>query len=195
MKLLLTLIILNIMPLIPNQESNIQHIYFGGGCFWCVEAVFEDVRGIIEVTSGYAGGSLKNPSYNQITSGKTLHAEVCKITYDTAKIKLQDLLEIFFLTHDPTTLNRQGNDIGFHYRSIIFFNNKQEEKVINEYILWANQNLYDHNIVTEVKIFTAFYEAEEYHQGYYKLNANQPYCDAVITPKLLKARKQLSKYY
>tara|TARA_B100001250_G_scaffold74574_2_gene60951 strand:+ start:5401 stop:5988 length:588 start_codon:yes stop_codon:yes gene_type:complete len=195
MKLLLTLITLKIMLLIPNQESNIQHIYFGGGCFWCVEAVFEDVRGVTEVTSGYAGGDFKNPSYNQVTSGKTQHAEVCKITYDTAKIRLTDLLEIFFLTHDPTTRNRQGNDIGFHYRSIVLFNNKKEEKTINEYILLANQNLYDNNIVTEVKRLASFYKAEEFHQGYYKLNTNQPYCDAVITPKVLKARKELNKYY
>ena len=195
MKLLLTLITLKIMLLIPNQKSNLQHIYFGGGCFWCVEAVFEDVRGVAEVTSGYAGGDLKDPSYNQVTSGETRHAEVCKITYDTTKIRLIDLLEIFFLTHDPTTRNRQGNDMGYHYRSIVFFNNKEEEKTINEYILLANQKLYDNNIVTEVKRFASFYKAEEYHQGYYKLNTNQPYCDAVITPKVLKARKQLNKYY
>ena len=183
------------MILNPDQESSIKHIYFGGGCFWCVEAVFEDVKGVIQVTSGYAGGDFKNPSYHQVTSGRTKHAEVCEITYDSANITLQELLEIFFLTHDPTTLNRQGNDIGYHYRSIILFKNKQEEKIINKYIFWANQNLYANNIVTEVKRFVAFYEAEEYHQGYYKLNTRQPYCDAIITPKLIKARKQLSKYY
>ena len=193
MKLLLTLLTLNIMILKP--EPSIKHIYFGGGCFWCVEAVFEDVNGVTEVVSGYAGGDFKNPTYNQVTSGTTKHAEVCKISYDEANIKLQELLEIFFLTHDPTTLNRQGNDIGYHYRSIILFNNKQEEKVINEYILWANHNLYENNIVTQVKTLTSFYEAEEYHQGYYKLNKRQPYCDAIITPKLIKARKQLGKYY
>lgn len=195
MKSLLTLLILNIMPLLTNQESNIKNIYFGGGCFWCVEAVFEDVKGVSQVTSGYAGGEFKNPSYNQVTSGQTKHAEVCKITYDTEKIKLQDLLEIFFLTHDPTTLNRQGNDIGYHYRSIVLFNNTQEAEIINEYIVEVNQRLYNNNIVTEVKEFTSFYIAEDYHQGYYKLNTSQPYCNAVITPKILKARKNLSKYY
>lgn len=195
MKLLSTLLILNIMPSISNQESNIQTIYFGGGCFWCVEAVFEDIKGVTDVTSGYAGGDSKNPSYNQVSSGQTKHAEVCKITYDASKIKLQNLLEIFFLTHDPTTLNRQGNDIGYHYRSIVLFNNNKEEEVIKKYIVEANKNLYENNIVTEVKKFENFYKAEQYHQGYYKLNTQQPYCNAVITPKILKARKKLSKYY
>jgi methionine-S-sulfoxide reductase len=195
MKLLSTLLILNIMPSISNQESNIQTIYFGGGCFWCVEAVFEDIKGVTDVTSGYAGGDSKNPSYNQVSSGQTKHAEVCKITYDASKIKLQNLLEIFFLTHDPTTLNRQGNDIGYHYRSIVLFNNNKEEEIIKKYIVEANKNLYENNIVTEVKKFENFYKAEQYHQGYYKLNTQQPYCNAVITPKILKARKKLSKYY
>ena len=191
MKLLSTLLILNIMPSISNQESNIQTIYFGGGCFWCVEAVFEDIKGVTDVTSGYAGGDSKNPSYNQVSSGQTKHAEVCKITYDASKIKLQNLLEIFFLTHDPTTLNRQGNDIGYHYRSIVLFNNNKEEEIIKKYIVEANKNLYENNIVTEVKKFENFYKAEQYHQGYYKLNTQQPYCNAVITPKILKARKKL----
>ena len=195
MKLLSTLLILNIMPSISNQKSNIQTIYFGGGCFWCVEAVFEDIKGVTDVTSGYAGGDSKNPSYNQVSSGQTKHAEVCKITYDASKIKLQNLLEIFFLTHDPTTLNRQGNDIGYHYRSIVLFNNNKEEEIIKKYIVEANKNLYENNIVTEVKKFENFYKAEQYHQGYYKLNTQQPYCNAVITPKILKARKKLNKYY
>jgi methionine-S-sulfoxide reductase len=195
MKLLSTLLILNIMPSISNQESNIQTIYFGGGCFWCVEAVFEDIKGVTDATSGYAGGDSKNPSYNQVSSGQTKHAEVCKITYDASKIKLQNLLEIFFLTHDPTTLNRQGNDIGYHYRSIVLFNNNKEEEIIKKYIVEANKNLYENNIVTEVKKFENFYKAEQYHQGYYKLNTQQPYCNAVITPKILKARKKLNKYY
>ena len=195
MKSLLTLLILNIMSSVTTQDSTIQNIYLGGGCFWCVEAVFEDVKGVAKVVSGYAGGDFKNPTYDQITSGKTKHAEVCKISYDTSKIKLQNILEIFFLTHDPTTLNRQGNDIGYHYRSIILFNNKQEENIIKKYIAEINHNLYENNIVTEVKQLSAFYKAEKYHQGYYKLNIQQPYCDAVITPKIFKARKLLKKYY
>jgi len=195
MKSLLTLLILNIMTLIANQESKIKTIYFGGGCFWCVEAVFEDIRGVIDVTSGYAGGNLKNPSYNQITSGRTKHAEVCKITYDFSKIKLENLLEIFFLTHDPTTLNKQGNDIGYHYRSIILFNNTEEKEVIKNYMIELNQSLYNNVIVTELKRLENFYVAEKYHQGYYKLNTQQPYCNAIITPKILNARKKLKKYY
>ena len=195
MKLLLTLLILNIMPLVSSEKNNNQTIYLGGGCFWCVEAVFEDVKGIIDVVSGYAGGELKNPSYNQVSRGLTKHAEVCKITYDKSKIELKNLLEIFFLTHDPTTLNRQGNDIGRHYRSIILFNNKNEEEVINKYILDLNNTIYENQIITQVKKIQQFYIAEEYHQGYYKGNTRQPYCNAIITPKILKARKQLNKYY
>ncbi len=195
MKLLLTLLILNIMPLLTNQESNIQKIYFGGGCFWCVEAVFEDVIGVLDVTSGYAGGDLRDPSYKQVTSGKTKHAEVCKITYDISKINLDNLLEIFFLTHDPTTINRQGNDIGYHYRSVIFYNNIEEEEIIKNYISKINQVLYENKIVTGVEQLMEFYEAEGYHQGYYKLNKQQPYCNAIITPKILNARKKLKKYY
>ena len=195
MKLLLTLLILNIMTLISDQETNTKDIYFGGGCFWCVEAVFEDVRGVINVTSGYAGGESQNPSYNRVSSGKTKHAEVCKFTYKISEITLQDLLEIFFLTHDPTTPNRQGNDIGSHYRSIILFNNTKEEKIIKDHILQINQTLYDNKIVTEVEKFEKFYIAEQYHQDYYKLNPKQPYCNAIIRPKILKAREKLNKYY
>ena len=195
MKLLLTLLILNLMTLITNQKDTTKEIHLGGGCFWCVEAVFEDVKGVLSVTSGYAGGESKNPTYNMVSSGKTKHAEICKITYNTSQIKLKELLEIFFFTHDPTTLNRQGNDIGSHYRSIILFNDSQEEKIIKNYILEINQNLYDNQIVTEVKKFKNFYNAEQYHQDYYKLNPKQPYCDAIIRPKILKARKILEKYY
>ena len=195
MKLLSTLLILNIMLSYQNKEENHQTIFLGGGCFWCVEAVFEDVKGVIDVTSGFAGGELKNPSYNAVVSGKTRHAETCKITFDNSKINLESILEIFFLTHDPTSLNRQGNDIGTHYRSIILFNNNEEEKIINKYINKINITLFDNKITTEVKKIDTFYIAEEYHQGYYKLNTAQPYCNAVITPKVLKARQSLQKYY
>ena len=195
MKLLLILLSLNMITILPNQETKLQKIYFGGGCFWCVEAVFEDVKGVVDVTNGYAGGELKNPTYNKVCSGQTKHAEVCQITYDNKKIKLTNLLEIFFLTHDPTTPNRQGNDIGGHYRSIVLFNNKKEKGVIQRYILELNEKLFDDNIVTEVTQFNNFYIAENYHQGYYKLNTQQPYCNAIIKPKILKARKNLKKYY
>tara|TARA_B110000003_G_C16494947_1_gene475032 strand:- start:243 stop:797 length:555 start_codon:yes stop_codon:yes gene_type:complete len=183
------------MQFYNNEYHTEKNIYFGGGCFWCVEAVFEDVFGVIDVVSGYSGGIIKNPTYKQVTSGETNHAEVCKIKYDESKIKLTELLEIFFLTHDPTTTNRQGNDIGRHYRSIILFNDSVEQKIIQKYISKANNSIYDNNIVTEVKKNESFYIAEGYHQGYYKLNGQQPYCKAIITPKLLKARKKLNKYY
>jgi len=197
MKLLLILLTLNLnlMSLIFTEDENIHEIYFGGGCFWCVEAVFEDVKGVLNVVSGYSGGSSKDAMYSMVSSGKTKHAEVCKITYDKSKIKLNQLLEIFFLTHDPTTLNRQGHDIGHHYRSIIFFNDSSENEIIKKYIVKLNKKLFDNSIVTEVKKFEAFYIAEDYHQDYYKLNTKQPYCNAVISPKLIKARNELNKFY
>ena len=183
------------MTMITDKPQNINTIYFGGGCFWCVEAVFEDVKGVIEVVSGYAGGEIKNPSYREVSSGKTKHAEVCKITYDTNKISLEQLLEIFFLTHDPTTLNRQGNDIGEHYRSIILFNNQLEEDIIKAYITYLDNVIFDEKIVTKTELFRQFYKAEDYHQGYYKLNKDQQYCKVIISPKIIKARENLSKYY
>jgi methionine-S-sulfoxide reductase len=183
------------MLLLPNQESTIQTIYLGGGCFWCVEAVFEDIKGVKDVTSGYAGGQLKNPSYREVSSSKTNHAEVCKITYDSKKVNLKVLLEIFFLSHDPTTLNRQGNDVGKHYRSIVLYKDDIEKNIVEQYIDEINKELFDNKIITEVTKFNQFYNAEEYHQGYFKLNKEEPYCKMVISPKVLKARKKLSKYY
>ena len=195
MKLLSILFILNIMTIITDKSQNINTIYFGGGCFWCVEAVFEDVKGVIEVVSGYAGGEIKNPSYREVSSGKTKHAEVCKVTYDSKKISLEQLLEIFFLTHDPTTLNRQGNDKGEHYRSIILFNNQVEKDIIKEYITYLDTDIFDDKIVTKTELFRDFYKAEDYHQGYYKLNKDQQYCKVIISPKIIKAREKLNKYY
>ena len=195
MKLLSILFTLNIMTMFTADPPNIKTIYFGGGCFWCVEAVFEDANGVIEVISGYSAGEIKNPSYWQVSSGETKHAEVCKITYDSQKISLEQLLEIFFLTHDPTTLNRQGNDIGEHYRSIILFNNQIEADIIKEYIQYLNNGIFENNIVTKTELFRAFYKAEDYHQGYYKLNKDQQYCKMIISPKISKARENLNHYY
>ena len=183
------------MTMITDEPQNIKTIYFGGGCFWCVEAVFEDVKGVIEVVSGYSGGEIENPSYRQVSRGRTKHAEVCKITYDEKKISLEQLLEIFFLTHDPTTLNRQGNDRGEHYRSIIIFNNQLEADIIKGYIQYLNNDIFENNIVTKTELFRAFYKAEDYHQGYYKLNKDQQYCKMIISPKITKARQKLNKYY
>ena len=194
MKLLLALsLIFNLQN--NDMSDNQNEIVLGGGCFWCVEAVFEGVKGVENITSGYSGGKIKNPSYKEVSRSLTNHAEVCKITYNKEIISLENILEIFFLSHDPTTLNRQGNDIGKHYRSIVFHSNQEEEKIILEYIKKINSSIFDNKIVTEVKKFEAFYLAEEYHQDYFKLNEDQPYCKFVISPKVTKARKQLFKYY
>ena len=194
MKLLLVLsLIFNLQN--NNMSDNQNEIILGGGCFWCVEAVFDGIKGVENITSGYSGGKIKNPSYKEVSRSLTNHAEVCKITYNKEIISLENILEIFFLSHDPTTLNRQGNDIGKHYRSIVFYSNKEEEKIILEYIKKIDSTLFDNKIVTEVAKFEAFYLAEEYHQDYFKLNEDQPYCQFVISPKVNKARKQLFKYY
>ena len=194
MKLLLVLsLIFNLQN--NNMSDNQNEIILGGGCFWCVEAVFDGIRGVENITSGYSGGKIKNPSYKEVSRSLTNHAEVCKITYNKEIISLENILEIFFLSHDPTTLNRQGNDIGKHYRSIVFHSNKEEKKIILKYIDKINSTLFDNKIITEVAKFEAFYLAEEYHQDYFKLNEDQPYCKFVISPKVNKARKQLFKYY
>ena len=195
MKLLLLLPLLFSMETNELNQENFKEIVLGGGCFWCIEAVFEDVKGVENIINGYSGGKIKNPSYREVSNSKTNHAEVCKIIYDEKKINLNIILEIFFLSHDPTTLNRQGNDIGRHYRSIILYNNQEEKQIIKDYIKDINSNLFSNNIVTETKQFEAFYKAEDYHQDYYKYNKEQPYCKIVITPKITKARRQLSKYY
>jgi peptide-methionine (S)-S-oxide reductase len=195
MKLLLLLPLLFSMETNKLNQENLKEIVLGGGCFWCIEAVFEDVKGVKSIINGYSGGKIKNPSYREVSNSKTNHAEVCKIIYDEKKINLNIILEIFFLSHDPTTLNRQGNDIGKHYRSIILYNNQEEKQIIKDYIKDINSNLFSNNIVTETKQFEAFYKAEDYHQDYYKYNKEQPYCKIVITPKITKARRQLSKYY
>tara|TARA_A100001035_G_scaffold70079_1_gene53593 strand:- start:1463 stop:2569 length:1107 start_codon:yes stop_codon:yes gene_type:complete len=178
-----------------KMNSNINKIYLGGGCFWCIEAVFKGIIGVEKVVSGYAGGKIKNPSYKEVSRGLTEHAEVCEISYNNDIISLKEIIKIFFLVHDPTTLNRQGNDVGKHYRSIILFNNQSEKKIIEQHIQEINKSLFDNNITTETKEIKNFYIAEEYHQNYYFENKNEPYCKYVITPKLSKARKELSKYY
>ena len=195
MKLLLLLALTFNMQAEEIDQNKEKSIVLGGGCFWCVEAVFDGVKGVKNVVSGYSGGQIKNPSYKEVSRSKTNHAEVCKISYDDNTITLDNILEIFFLSHDPTTLNRQGNDIGKHYRSIILYKNDEEKKKIVDFTKKMNEDFFDNKIVTEIKQFEAFYTAEAYHQDYYKLNDSQPYCRFVISPKVNKARKQLSKYY
>lgn len=176
------------------QNSNKQ-ITLGGGCFWCVEAAFEDAKGVESVVSGFSGGQIKNPAYREVVSGKTNHAEVCQITYNPDIININNILEIFFLVHDPTTLNRQGNDIGRHYRSIILYHNDDELDLIKSEVEKYDTEFFNNKIVTEIQKYEAFYSAEEYHQEYYKNNSDQPYCKIVIEPKLQKAREVLKKYY
>ena len=172
-----------------------EKLYVGGGCFWCVEAVFQDVIGVEKVVSGYSGGLVKNPTYEQVSSGRTKHAEVCEITYNPAAIELEQLLKIFFASHDPTTINKQGNDVGEHYRSIVFFSDSNQKNVVENIISELNETVFDHKIVTQVQAFDAFYKAEAYHQDYYQNNKYAPYCSYVISPKLDKLKKELSKFY
>ena len=167
-----------------------KEIIVGGGCFWCIEAVFRRVKGVKEAISGYSGGNRENPTYKQVCSGATGHAEVVKVVYDDEVITLDEILEIFFAVHDPTTLNRQGADVGTQYRSIIFYENDDEKKVIEKAIQKAQKNFKD-KIVTEVVPKKTFYKAEDYHQNYYDQNPYQGYCQFVIQPKI---QKFLSKF-
>ena len=174
------------MKLLDDQQKE-STLILGGGCFWCTEAVFQRVKGVLTVESGYSGGQIKNPTYREICSGKTGHAEVIKITYDPNIISYEDLLRIFFSTHDPTTLNRQGYDQGTQYRSVIFFEN-DNEKALAEEIKSEMQEYFDNPIVTEISKLEAYYAAEKDHQNFYNENGGQPYCQAVIEPKLNKFR-------
>jgi len=162
-----------------------------GGCFWCLEAVYEQLKGVEKVESGYSGGMVPNPSYRQVTTGATGHAEVVQITFDPAIISFRDLLEVFFTIHDPTTLNRQGADVGTQYRSAIFYHDEEQNAVAEQVIREITQaGVWDKPIVTEVTPFDAFYKAEDYHQEYYRNNTYQPYCQVVIAPKVAKFRQK-----
>jgi|TARA_B110000908_G_C10157060_1_gene404128 peptide-methionine (S)-S-oxide reductase len=168
-----------------------KNIILGGGCFWCTEAVFKKINGVLSVFPGYIGGNTDNPTYREICTGLTGHAEVIKVDYDSRVVSLKDVLMIFFSTHDPTTLNRQGNDIGTQYRSSIFTSNLKEIKIINDYITELNQsNNYSSPVVTTIEMENIFYMAEDYHQNYFEMNQNAPYCSMVIKPKLNKFLKK-----
>lgn len=166
-------------------------IVFGGGCFWCTEAVFQELKGVISVKSGYAGGTKNNPTYEEVCSGRTGHAEVIQIEYDQSQILFRDLLTVFFATHDPTTLNRQGNDYGTQYRSIVLYTTEEQKKETQEFIAELNQD--GKKVVTELKPLDKFYEAEDYHKNYYKNNSSAPYCQIVINPKLEKIQEKFSQ--
>ena len=173
------------------NSENINYATFGGGCFWCTEAIFEQLEGVLKVESGYSGGHIKNPAYREVTSGRTGHAEVIHISYNPSVINYEELLDIFFNTHDPTTLNQQGADRGTQYRSAVFYHDTAQQLAANKMIEALNTaNVFENKIVTEVTVFDAFYVAEKYHQDYYVNNKTQGYCQVVINPKLIKFQKQ-----
>jgi len=173
-----------------GMKDKFEIATFGGGCFWCTEAIFERVLGVQEVESGYSGGNVINPDYKMVTSGTTGHAEVVQITFDPDVVSYLELLEIFFKTHDPTTLNRQGADVGTQYRSIVLYHNEQQNKLAQEVIQELDsEGIWSDLIVTAVEPFEQFYSAEAYHQEYFENNPNQGYCRLVITPKLEKFEK------
>ncbi len=173
-----------------NNASNTDTAVFGAGCFWCVEAIYQRVNGVIAVESGYAGGHVENPTYNQVISGRTGHAEVAKVTFDPEIISFEELLEVFWHTHDPTTLNRQGADVGTQYRSAIFFNSLEQKQIAEKSMKKTDRSgLWDNPIVTEISPLVNYSTAEDYHQNYFNNNPNAGYCSVVIAPKLAKFKK------
>ena len=175
-----------------SGEGKYEKATLGGGCFWCTEAVFKEVKGVVEVQPGYSGGHVKNPAYREVTTGRTGHAEVIQITFDPVVVSFEKLLEYFFATHDPTTLNRQGADVGTQYRSAIFYHSPEQKLAAEKVILQLeNERVYDRPVVTEVTPFTAFYPAEDYHKDYFERNGEQPYCRMVVAPKVAKIKKIL----
>jgi peptide-methionine (S)-S-oxide reductase len=175
------------------QNEKYEVAVLGGGCFWCTEAIFKRIKGVIKVEPGYAGGWKENPTYEEVCTGETGHAEVVRIIFDPTVISYRELLKIFFRMHDPTTPNRQGNDIGTQYRSIILYMNEEQKKIAEEEIKEA-EKLYKKPVVTELKELESFYRAEDYHIDYYDRNPYNPYCMFVIYPKLIKLEKYFSKY-
>jgi peptide-methionine (S)-S-oxide reductase len=175
------------------DSGGLEVATLGGGCFWCLEAVYEELRGVESVVSGYAGGTVENPTYEQVSMGNTGHAEVVQVTFDPQVITYREMLEVFFDIHDPTTLNRQGADVGTQYRSLILYHDARQKAIAEEMIQELNRaGTWPNPIVTEMAPLEAFYEAEAYHQEYFKRNPRQPYCRAVISPKVAKFRKRHS---
>lgn len=171
-------------------STNLESIVLGGGCYWCVEAVYENLNGVQSVVSGFSGGKINNPSYYDVSTGNTGYAEVVQISYDKTITNLDEIFKVFFTVHDPTTLNRQGADIGTQYRSVIFYKNEEQKQAALSIINSLKKaKVYDSPIVTTLEPFTKFYKAEEYHQNYYQNNKNQPYCQMVIQPKIEKFEK------
>ncbi len=174
----------------PGNSSSFDTLTLGGGCFWCVEAIYEMLDGVTKVESGFSGGTVKNPSYREVCTGSTGHAEVAQITFDNTKTSIDEVLKVFFTVHDPTSLNKQGDDVGTQYRSVIFFRNDNQRKIAQSIIDDLNKNhVYAKPIVTQVVPLTNFYKAEDYHQDYYNQHKSEPYCRLVIQPKLEKFEK------
>ncbi|WP_319480409.1 peptide-methionine (S)-S-oxide reductase MsrA [uncultured Draconibacterium sp.] len=172
------------------MSKDLQKATLGGGCFWCTEAIYLELKGVVDVKPGYSGGHVKNPTYKQVCDGTTGHAEVVQITFDSEVVSFSEILEVFFMTHDPTTLNRQGNDVGPQYRSAIFYHNEEQKEVAERVIdLFEKEEVYSRPIVTEVTEFEKFYIAEDYHINYYARNKTQGYCQFVVAPKLEKFKK------
>ncbi|QQS39795.1 MAG: peptide-methionine (S)-S-oxide reductase MsrA [Acidobacteriota bacterium] len=172
------------------ENSKLETATLGGGCFWCTEAVFDALKGVEEVVSGYSGGHVEDPSYQEVCTGSTGHAEVIRVRFDPEVITYKEVLQIFFATHDPTTLNRQGNDVGTQYRSVVFYHSDEQKRVAEQVIEEIDrEGIYEDPIVTEVAEFSNFYPAEDYHQEYFENNPDQPYCTAVVAPKVAKFRK------
>lgn len=182
-------------PVPAPAAVNSETITLGGGCFWCLEAVFSELKGVTKVESGYSGGHVANPDYEQVSSGETGHAEVVQITFDPKVVTLATVLRAYFTIHDPTTLNRQGADVGTQYRSIAFYRNPEQKAAIEQAIReTADSHEWSGSIVTEVQPFKVFYKAENYHQEYFKLHGENPYCSLVIAPKVAKFRKKFHDY-
>jgi peptide-methionine (S)-S-oxide reductase len=173
-----------------RDSRHLEVATIGGGCFWCTEAVFSMIKGVVKVEPGYSGGSLANPTYEKVSSGTTGHAEVVQITFDPSIISFREILQVFFTTHDPTTLNRQGADVGTQYRSAVFYHDREQKATIEKFIEELdNARIYDAPIVTKVEPFKSFYKAEDYHKNYFKSHPEQSYCRLVIAPKIAKLRK------
>ena len=189
--ILICLFALSLSGFAQNKKtSNLETITLGGGCYWCVEAVYENLDGVKSVVSGFSGGKVANPTYEEVCTGETGHAEVVQITYDKTVTDINEIFKVFFTVHYPTTLNRQGADVGTQYRSVIFYKNDEQRKAAQSIIAELNKaKVYNSPIVTKVEPFTKFYKAEDYHQNYYANNKSQPYCKMVIQPKIEKFEK------
>ena len=179
-------------PLGAQPAPGHQFATLGGGCFWCLEAVFEELEGVVDVESGYSGGTVASPSYRQVCEGNTGHAEVVRLEFDPARISYREILEVFFAVHDPTTLNRQGNDVGTQYRSVIFYHDSEQQRIASEAIAEA-RTAWERDIVTQLAPAAPYFRAEDYHQEYFRHNPDQGYCAFVVAPKLEKFRKTFAR--